>query len=81
MEYSGYCDFPASGLRWRVDAALTNIGTNGYNWTSSSAGASSVNGTNLDTNSTWINPLNNNNRGNAFPIRCVQEFAMANRNQ
>lgn len=73
---SDYLAFPASGYRNRENGGLnSNVGKEGYCWSSSSRGTGSVNGSNLGFNSTVVNPLNNNNRTNGFPVRCVQEFA------
>lgn len=49
--------------------------SNGYYWAATPNGA--TNGRNLNFNSTNVNPQNSNNRGNGFPVRCVQEFATA----
>ncbi|WP_455592570.1 hypothetical protein [Bacteroides sp.] len=72
MYYSGYRYFPASGYRNRETGAFGAIGGDGYGWSSSSRAISNVNGANLGFNGTVVNVLNNNNRTNGFPIRCVQ---------
>ncbi len=48
---------------------------NGYYWTATPNGTTT--GRNLNFNSANVNPQNSNNRGNGFPVRCVQEFATA----
>ncbi len=65
---------PASGNRNVGSGAVNNPGSNGYYWSSSPN--SSTNGFNLNFNSSNVNPQNNNNRGNGFPVRCVQEFTL-----
>ena len=60
----------ASGNRNRTSGALNNVGSNGYYWSSAPNGA---NARNLNFNASNVNPLNNNNRANGFPVRCVQE--------
>ena len=73
--FSDYFAFPASGYRNRETGGLnSNLGKEGYCWSSSSRSAESVNGSNLGFNSTVVNPLNNNSRPNGFPVRCVQAF-------
>ena len=67
--------YPASGNRNVGSGAVSNEWNNGYYW---SASPNSVtNGYNLNFNSGNANPQNNNQRGNGFPVRCVQEFATA----
>ena len=48
---------------------------NGYYWAATPNGTTT--GRNLNFNSANVNPQNSNNRGNGFPVRCVQEFATA----
>ena len=67
----------ATGYRHRESGALTNVGTNGYAWSSSSSYAGSNNASNLNFNSSNVYPLNNNNRANGFPVRCVQHLPRA----
>lgn len=67
--------YPASGYRNVGSGAMNNEGSNGYYWSASPNSA--TNGYNLNFNSGNVNPQNNNNRGNGFPLRCVQEFATA----
>lgn len=68
---------PASGYRNRTSGALTNVGTNGYYWSSSPNSSGSTNAGNLNFNATNVNPLNSNNRANGFPVRCVRAFTAA----
>ncbi len=63
---------PAAGYRNRESGALTNVGSNGYYWSSSSYAAGNINAGNLNFNSGNVYPLNNNNRANGFSVRCVQ---------
>ena len=67
---------PASGYRNRTSGALTNVGSNGYSW-SSSPTQSSTNAGNLNFNATNVNPQNNNSRAYGFPVRCVRGFAVS----
>lgn len=68
---SGYFN-PASGYLNNGNGTLNNVGSNGNYWSASPNGQ---NGYNLNFNSSNVNPSNNNNRANGFPVRCVQEFA------
>lgn len=63
---------PASGNVNRTSGAFTNVGSNGYYWSSTTNSA--TNGRNLNFNATAMNRSNTNNRANAFPVRSVQEF-------
>ena len=62
------CFFPASGNR--NGTGLNNRGTNGNYWSVSLN--SQTNGYNLNFNESGVNPANNNNRFNGFPVRAVQ---------
>ena len=66
--------YPASGNRSVSSGTMAVEGSNGYNWSASPNSA--TNGLNLNFNSGNVNPQNNNNRGNGFPLRCIQEFAL-----
>ena len=69
--------FWAAGYRYRESGALTNVGANGYVWSSSPYAAD---GTNvhcagyLNFNAGNVNPLNWASRSNGFPVRCVQHL-------
>ena len=67
----------AAGYRLNSSGALTNVGTNGYVWSSSSYYAGHNNAGYLNFNSGAVNPLNNANRANAFSVRCVQHLSAA----
>ena len=67
--------YPASGYRYVGSGAMYNERNYGYYWSASPY--NTTNGYNLNFNSTNANPQNNNQRGNGFPVRCVQEFATA----
>ncbi len=67
----------AAGYRLNSSGALTNVGTNGYVWSSSSYYAGNNNAGYLNFNSGAVNPLNNANRANAFSVRCVQHLSAA----
>ena len=64
--------FPASGRRYGT--GLHNRGANGNYWSVSLN--SQTNGYNLNFNSTGVNPANNNNRFNGFPVRAVQHSSI-----
>lgn len=74
MYGSDYSAFPASGYRNTGGTGLSEIGDGGWYWSSSSRGQGEVNGASLKQHSAWVNPFNNNNRANAFPLRCVQAY-------
>lgn len=69
--------FPASGARHRENGGLFVVAGDADCWSSSSAGKGSINGTNLYSNVSNVHPLNNGNRGNGIPVRCVQVFTKA----
>jgi hypothetical protein len=56
---------------------LTSVGASGFAWSSSPNASGSVNAGNLGFDATVVNPLNNNNRANGFPVRCVQHLRRA----
>ena len=53
---------------------MTSVGASGFAWSSSPNASGSVNAGNLGFDATVVNPLNNNNRANGFPVRCVQHL-------
>ena len=65
---------PAAGYRSNASGALTNVGTEGLYWSSSSYAAGNINAGNLNFHSGNVNPLNGNNRANGFSVRCVQHL-------
>ena len=65
---------PAAGYRHESSGALTNVGTWGLYFSSSSYAAGSINAGYLNFNAGNVNPLNNNNRANGFSVRCVQHL-------
>ncbi len=65
---------PAAGYRSSASGALTNVGTEGLYWSSSSYAAGNINAGNLNFHSGNVNPLNGNNRANGFSVRCVQHL-------
>ncbi len=67
---------PAAGLRSRETGGLVAVGTEGDSWSSSSYGGTNPhNAGYLYFIAGRVNPLNNTNRANAFPVRCVQASA------
>jgi len=62
---------PASGYRNSASGSFNNVGTNGYNW--SSTAVTNGNSYNLNFNATALNTSNNNNRANGFPVRCCRQ--------
>ena len=65
---------PASGYRNNSNGSLNNAGSNGNYWFCSPN--STTNGYNLNFNSSNVNPSNNNNRANGFPVRCLRELVL-----
>ena len=70
----GETDFyPASGYRNRTSGALSSVGTSGFAWSSSPYASGNVNAGHLYFHASYVCPLDNNNRANGFPVRCVRE--------
>jgi uncharacterized protein (TIGR02145 family) len=63
--------FPVGGNRNNSDASLNNQGSNGNYWSSSVSG---TNASNLNFNSTAVNPANANNRANGLTVRCLKDL-------
>ena len=63
----------ASGYRVNTTGALNNVGAQGLCWSSSPA-SGSVNAGGLNFNSTYVGPVPDHNRANAFTVRCVQHL-------
>ncbi len=61
--------FVRSGYVNLNNGQARNVGENGYGW--SRTAKSSIYGYNLNMNTTDVNPSNNNNRYNGFPLRWV----------
>ncbi len=66
---------PAAGYRHESSGALTNVGTWGLYFASSSYAAGSINAAYLRFESGNVNPLNNANRASGLSVRCVQASA------
>ena len=63
---------PAAGYLNNDSGALNNVGSNGNFW-SASPNPNNNNAYNLNFNPNGnVNPVNNNNRSNGFPVRCLQ---------
>ena len=70
---TGETDFyPASGCRSRTSGALTNVGSNGYSWSSAPTQSSTTAGY-LSFNAAGVYPQNDTSRAYGFPVRCVRE--------
>lgn len=68
--------FPGAGYR-NTTGVLTNVGSNGYFWSSSPYESGSTNAGNLFFGSDGrLIPVNNNNRVNGFAVRCVSELTI-----
>ncbi|MDE6069639.1 MAG: fibrobacter succinogenes major paralogous domain-containing protein [Alistipes sp.] len=65
---------PAAGYRHESSGALTNVGTWGLYFSSSSYAAGSINAGYLNFNAGNVNPLNNANRASGLSVRCVQHL-------
>ena len=63
--------YPASGNRLVGSGAVSGEWSNGYYWSASPYSA--ANGYNLSFSSGNADPQSNSQRGNGFPVRCVQE--------
>ncbi|MCM1302443.1 MAG: hypothetical protein NC226_12095 [Bacteroides cellulosilyticus] len=67
----------ASGYRNRDTGALTNVGTEGDYWSSSSTAAGSTTPSGLDFNTGYVDPLHSfAGRAHALPVRCVQHLQL-----
>ncbi|MDE5944043.1 MAG: hypothetical protein K2G93_00435 [Rikenella sp.] len=62
--------YPAPGVRGSGEGALSRVGRDGYNWSSSASGS---NGYYLDFNYSRIYPNYSSYRVNGLPLRCLQE--------
>ena len=67
--------YPASGYRLVGSGAMYFEWNYGYYWSASPSSAAI--GYSLNFYSTYAYPQSTNQRGNGFPVRCVQEFATA----
>nr|WP_290015512.1 hypothetical protein [uncultured Alistipes sp.] len=56
---------------------MTSVGAGGWCWSSSSYLAGNLNAGSLNFDTGNVNPLNNNNRANGIPVRCVQHLPTA----
>ena len=65
--------YPAAGYRYGYDGHVNNVGWGCYAWSASPYSATSQYGGFLFTNSSWVNPVNDTDRSNAFPVRCVRD--------
>ena len=70
--FGGGLFLEAAGYRLSSSGALTNVGTSGYYWSSSSYAAGNRRAGGLYFNSGAVNPLYGNDRANAFSVRCVR---------
>ena len=73
-DHDGSVFFEASGNRLSGSGGLTNVGANGYAWSSSPAGATSVYGSFLVFFSSDVHPEGSGHRAYGFPVRCVQDI-------
>ncbi|MDE5708018.1 MAG: hypothetical protein K2L09_05955 [Alistipes sp.] len=67
----------ASGFRNNTSGALTNVGANGYCWSSAPQSSGSADVGYLGFNSTNVNPYNSGARSNGLTVRCVQHLREA----
>jgi len=68
---------PAAGYRYESSGGLTNVGTWGLCFSSSSYASGNINAGYLNLNADNVNPLNNANRASALSVRCVQHLRAA----
>ena len=66
--------FPASGFHRLDIGTLGGVGVNAFCIASSSRGIGTVNLGYLSVSSSFVGPLSNDGRSNAYPVRCVQAF-------
>ena len=71
-DHEGSLFLPAAGYRRNSTGALTNVGTDGYYWSSSSYAAGYVGAGGLSFGSGDVNPLSGGYRAYGFPVRCVR---------
>ncbi len=64
----------AAGIRNRETGALTNVGTNGDYYGSSSFASGNNNASYLTFTASNVNPLNAGTRANGRSVRCVQHL-------
>ena len=69
--------YPAAGYRDTSTGALLVVGTEGGSWCSSSYVAGNHNAGDFWFHTGNVNPLNNGNRSNGLPVRCVQHLRAA----
>jgi len=62
----------ASGNRNAGSGALNETGAWGGSWSSSPFEAASPNASHFNFRSGNVNPMNNTNRANGLPVRCVK---------
>ncbi len=67
----GLCAVPAPGYRERANGGLSNVGNNGFSYSSSVSGS---NGVYLNFNVTNLNPSNANSRAYGLQLRCLSAF-------
>ena len=65
--------YPAAGYRYGFDGHVDIVGWGCYAWSASPYSATSQFGGFLRTGSGWVSPVDNANRSNAFPVRCVRD--------
>lgn len=62
--------YPAPGGLYPYTGALTYVGNNGYNWSSTVSGSDARR---LYFHVTGLNPYSADYRAFGFPVRCLQE--------
>ncbi len=67
----GLCAVPAPGYRERANGGLSNVGNNGFSYSSSVSGS---NGVYLNFHVTNFNPSNANSRAYGLQLRCLSAF-------
>ena len=71
-DHEGSLFLEAAGYRHRESGALTDVGTGGTYWSSSSSYAGTLNAGYLHFGSTVVYPLNGYSRAYGFSVRCVR---------
>ena len=65
--------YPAAGYRNGADGRVNGVGWGCYAWSASPFSASSQHAGFLSVHSSWVSPVSNASRADAFPVRCVRD--------
>ena len=65
---------PAAGARGRETGTLENVGTGGFDWSSSPYAAGDRNASFVGFTASYVQPFRTDNRSYALSVRCVQHL-------